>query len=161
MFLQANYEDLAGQVISEGEYEVVIKTATQDAAAKSGTEFLNIQMQIRNDIEQPHKNQIIFYSIWHLKEPKSTDPGGFSGRNIQQMSKAVLIPTGAQIPTLDDWLNLITGRPVRVKVKHEIYNEQKQVRVAWVNESKQPNVKLNPTPSDAAYVPVDDSDSPF
>ena len=161
MFLQANYEDLSGQVVAEGEYEVVIKVATQDAAAKSGTEFLNIQMQIRSDIEQPHKNQMIFYSIWHLKNPAPSDPGGFSGRNIQQMSKAVLIPTGAQIATLDDWLKLITGRPVRVKVKHEMYQEQKQVRVAWVNESKQPNVKANPTPSDAVYEQIDDSDVPF
>ena len=39
MFLNANYDDLAGQVIAEGEYEVVIATANQNVT-QGGTEFL-------------------------------------------------------------------------------------------------------------------------
>ena len=161
MFLNANYDDLAGQVIAEGEYEVVISTANQNVT-QGGTEFLDIQMKIRQDIMQQHQNQMIFYRIWKKKQPTDADPGGYVGRSIQQMSKAVLIPDGAQIATLDAWLEMITNRPIRVKVKHEMYNDNKQVVVAWTKESNQPQVSSNKIDVTAEYVAIsNDEDAPF
>src|SRR5690625_7760472 len=55
------------QKIENGLYEVVIDHATEDAT-KSGAEFTNFQMTIRNDLDQPFQNQKIWHRAWKAKK---------------------------------------------------------------------------------------------
>ena len=62
-----DFENKFDGAIKDGTYEVVIYIMNEDVAG-TGTEFTNVNMIIRNDIEQPHKNQHIFHRIWKSKE---------------------------------------------------------------------------------------------
>ena len=54
------------QKIEDGVYEVIIDHASEDAT-KTGAEFTNFQMTIRNDLDQPFKNQKIWERVFKAK----------------------------------------------------------------------------------------------
>ena len=68
--ISVNYDEAQGTggLVPVGEYEVVIKRGSQ-MATPGGTEYLNIPMVIRNDVEQPRQNAYLWHKVWHLKSP--------------------------------------------------------------------------------------------
>lgn len=169
-----NYDEMnAFEEVVPGEYEVIIKTASRNAT-QGGSEYLDIQLQVRNDVVQKCHNGMIFHKIWKKKEPTAADPDGYVGFQINQLSKACMIPNNANIPSLDVWLSnqYILGRPVKVKVVNEPYNGKDQMKVAWIKETAFPSVSHkaksetqmpeNDTFTPQEYTPVDDDDNvPF
>lgn len=158
-----NYDSLERTLIPEGEYECIIKVVNTNIN-NNGKEYIDLQLQIRNDVIQDCKNQMIFHKIWKMKNPSESDPGGYAAFAINQISKAVLIPNGAQIPSLEVWMSTyITGRPIRVTVVHEEYNGNKNVRVGFVKESKFPDVRHGQTQTipSGEYAQVSGEDAPF
>ena len=57
--------------IEDGVYEVVIDSAVEDAT-QSGSEFTNFTMTIRNDLDQPFKNQKFGNEYGRQKQQAST-----------------------------------------------------------------------------------------
>lgn len=161
-----NYDEMnAFEEVTPGEYEVIIKSATRNATP-NGKEYLDIQLQVRNDVVQKCHNGMIFHKIWKKNEPTAADPDDYVGFQINQLSKACMIPNNAQIPNLDTWLSnqYILGRPIKVKVVNEPYNGKDQLKVAWLKETAFPNVshqanKKTETPT-GAYQPYN-QDTPF
>lgn len=132
----------SGGIVPEGEYEVIIKSAIEDATPR-GAMFINVPLIIRNDIEQPYKNAYIWHKIWQLKQPSDADKacGGYSSKGIQNLSKAAGLENGKKYPDLQAWGDDLKGKLIRVKVKHEEFNNETQVRVQYVNETKHPECK--------------------
>ena len=93
------------QKIEDGVYEVVIDHATEDATP-SGAEFTNFQMTIRNDLDQPFKNQKIWERVWKAKAT-----GKYNMTMINTIGKAA----GLQSELLEDF----RGKPVQVYVENE------------------------------------------
>lgn len=128
-----------GGLLPEGEYEVMVKYAAEDTT-KGGTYHISIPMVVRNDLDQPQKNMHIWHKLWQKKTPTESDVqcGGFSAAQIQNMSKAAGLPNGKQYPDLAAWCNDLTGKLLRVTVKHEEWNGHANARVSYVNPSRHP-----------------------
>ncbi len=138
MSFKVDHSQAGSSELPEGEYEAIIKYAGEDATKISRTEYINVTMVVRNDIDQPCKNRSIRHSIWHKKEPSPADIacGGYSSKQIQSLSKAVGLPNGKEYDNLEDWCEDLANKPVRITVEKEEYQGQTHSRVRWVNESK-------------------------
>ena len=125
-FLTANYEgnqDNNYGALPTGEYEMVINKAYEDATP-SGAENFTIDLIVRNDLEQvpalaetngKYANRHVFNANWKRKATQQYDLESF-----QYILEAVGIPEGTQIATIEDFGNMLRGKPVRVYVKKEV-----------------------------------------
>lgn len=149
-----------GGLVAEGEYEVVVFKAFEDAA-RSGTQFINLHLIIRNDIDQKHKNQWLFGSIWQSKETGEYHQGMLNG-----VARALKIENGKTFNTLEELTNEFVGKTARVTVKHEEYNGKTNARVNRWEQSKfngcnhvYKTEQSNTTPE--GFHPVSNEDIPF
>jgi hypothetical protein len=129
-------------LLPEGDYEVIIKYASENAT-KGGTMYINVVCVLRNDVDQKFKNKYLWYSIWQKKAPTPADLncGGYSSKQIQNLSKAVGLLDGKKYETIADWCNDLKNHIFRATVEHEEYKGQTNARVKWVNESKFPDCR--------------------
>lgn len=166
MSFEVNHNEAStgGGIIPTGEYEVIIKSAIEDCS-KSGTMFINVPLIIRNDVEQPFKNAYIWHKIWQLKQPSDADIacGGYSSKGIQNLSKAAGLQNGKKYDDLEAWGDDLKGKLLRVNVKHEEYNGETQVKVRYVNETKEPvcNHVFKSAAGQPATVPEDNNNFGF
>lgn len=130
MFVINHDEANAGGLVAEGQYEVLVVKAYEDAA-NSGTQFINLHLVIRNDIVgQKHQNQYLFGSIWRSKET-----GQYNSGMINTLAKALRIENGKRFNSLDELLGDFVGKTARVTVKHEEYNGNVNARVKGWEQS--------------------------
>lgn len=101
------------QKIEDGVYEVVIDHATEDAT-QSGSEFTNFQMTIRNDLDQPFKNQKIWERVWKAKAT-----GKYNMAMFNTIGKAAGLQSGKVYNSFDELLEDFRGKPVQVYVENE------------------------------------------
>jgi len=126
-------------IMPDGDYEVIIKQALEDVS-KSGTQYINIPLIVRNDVEQQYKNAYIWHMVWKVKEPKEADKSsdGYSSWGIQTLSKAAGLPNGKKYKNLQEWCEDLKGKLLRVTVKNEPYNGNPQIKVKSMAVSKFP-----------------------
>ncbi len=158
---QVNHDEAVDfGLIEEGEYEVIVAKAFEDAA-KSGTMFINLHLVVRNDIDQKYKNKYIFANIWQSKDTGQYHPG-----MLNTVAKALRIENGKTYHSLEELLNDFKGRTARVTVKHEEYNGRTYERVkAWEpsrfstcnHQFKNEDGGMNIP----GFMEVDDSEIPF
>lgn len=153
--------------IKDGIYEVVIDYATEDATP-GGAEFTNFQMTIRNDLDQPHKNQKIWHRVW-----KKKDTGQYSMVMFNTIGKAAGLQAGKVYNSFQELLDDFRGRPVQVYVKNETseYNGKtyENLNVKQWKPTKFPDVQHQYKQSDNQTqsnnnlfdTNVQDSDLPF
>lgn len=124
---QVNHDEAMDMsLIEEGEYEVIVTKAFEDTT-KNGAIFINLHLQVRNDIDQKYKNRYIFASIWQSKETGQYHPG-----MLNTIAKALRIENGKRYNSLEELLNDFVRRTARVKVGHEEYNGKTYERVkSW------------------------------
>ena len=136
-----NYKDLY-ELISEGKYEAIIDSASLDYTY-FGTEYIKMPLVIRNDVEQNFQNIFIWHTIWKKKEPEECDLecDGYPVKQLQKICKACGVPENKEFKDLKDLLDFFVGKPVLVGVKHETYNDKKQVKVTFFAPTKFPEVK--------------------
>ncbi|MDO6451746.1 DUF669 domain-containing protein [Oceanobacillus profundus] len=101
------------QKIEDGVYEVVIDYAKEDATP-GGAEFTNFTMTIRNDLEQPFKNQKIWHRNWKAKET-----GKYNMMMFNTIGKAAQLQNGKTYSSFDELLDDYRGKPVQVYVENE------------------------------------------
>lgn len=127
------------QKIEDGLYEVVIDHATEDATP-SGAEFTNFQMTIRNDLDQPHKNQKIWHRVWKAKAT-----GKYNMTMFNTIGKAAGLQAGKVYNTFDELLEDFRGKPVQVYVENTTseYNGKtyENLEVKQWKQTKFPNVQ--------------------
>lgn len=157
-----DFNDKFENGVADGIYEVVVFKANEDAT-KNGAEFVNIDLIIRNDIDQKFKNAHIFHRIW-----KSKETGNYNARSFNTIGWALNLDENKEYPTIDDLLEDFFMRTARVRVKNEESeyngNTYNNLNVKSWDRSKFPEVnhqfrnKENnaPTPID-----ISDDDLPF
>ena len=154
-----NYE-AAEQVssVENGTYEVVVATAEQ-SASKSGTDFLDIRLKIRDDFQQKFRNNLIFDKVWINKETLQ-----YPEWALQRYAKAVKIPEGVEINTIEQFLDIIKGKTLKITVKNE-QSESNGVTYDNLNVKKMEQSELPPysgtVSSEPAPAKADDLDLPF
>lgn len=125
MGFKANWSEAAqsNSLKPEGDYECLI-AKVEERVTKNGKENLNISMVIRNDVEQNYKNGYIFDTLWKKKEPTNADlqVKGYSYGQIMALGKAAGLPDGKEYDSLEQFLEELIKKPVRVTIKHEEYN---------------------------------------
>ena len=99
--------------IEDGTYEVVVAQAEQ-AASRTGTDFLDIRLKIRDDFQQKFRNNLIFDKVWINKQTLQ-----YPEWALQRYAKAVKIPQGIEINTIEQFLDIIKGKTLKVTVKNE------------------------------------------
>lgn len=106
--------------IKDGKYEVVI-TKFEESATQSGTEFVDVRLTVRNDIDQPYKNQIVFHRIWKAKAT-----GKYNMKFFNTIGAAAQLQQGKQYSSIDELFQDFLGKPVLVAVKNETseYNDK-------------------------------------
>ncbi|MCR2045513.1 DUF669 domain-containing protein [Anaerosalibacter massiliensis] len=158
---QVNHDEAVDfGLIEEGEYEVIVAKAFEDAA-KSGTMFINLHLVVRNDVDQKYQNKYIFASIWQSKETNQYHAG-----MLNTVAKALRIENGKRYNSLEELLNDFRGKTARVTVKHEEYNGKTNARVKGWEPSKFETCNHQFKNKDNAinipgFHPVDDDDCPF
>ena len=161
-------------VMEPGDYEVVIKEVTEGTSTQKGTPFIQIELVVRNDVNQKYKNKHLWYTIWDT--PVTREKGVYA-KNINTISKHTGVQNGASFNSVMDWGRFITGRPVVATVKLEEYNGEQKERVSYISGSKFPTCNhqwTNSTQSNNTYSnnqntqqsapaqqPVQDDDLPF
>ena len=122
-------------LIKPGGYEVVIKEVTEGASQQKGTPFIQIELVVRNDVNQEFKNKHLWYTIW---DTPATREKGMYAKQINTVSKHAGIQNGASFNSIQDWGRFIQGRPVLATVKLEEYNGEQKERVTFINATKFP-----------------------
>lgn len=106
-----------------GEYEVIINKAGENATP-SGAETLQLDLIVRNDLVSvpalaatngKYANRHIFMDNWKRKATQQYDTESF-----MNILKAVGVPEGTSINSVDEFINLINGKAARVYVKKEV-----------------------------------------
>lgn len=125
-FLKINHEEAGTgeyEIIAEGEYECVI-SEVELTESKSGNPMLKLTITIRNDVKQPHRKQ----KLWDYLV--ATEKAMFK---FQQVAKAVALPNGMKIESIETFKSAIIYKALRIKVSHEdnTYNGEtkKQARI--------------------------------
>lgn len=113
MTFQLNHDDTFEANIPDGEFEVVIKSVEENVT-QGGAEYCQFDLVIRNDIEQPNKNNHIFHKVWRAKAT-----GEYNPKSFNVIGKAASLPNGKVYSTLPELFQDFIGRPVRVRVKNE------------------------------------------
>lgn len=124
-FMNTDYSNNTGgnyDAVPAGNYEMIINNASE-SATKKGAEELQIDLLVRNDLDKvsdlaetnaKYHNRHIFVDNWKRKATNQYDLDGF-----QYILQAAGVPEGTPLHTVDDFIKLITGVPVRVFVKQE------------------------------------------
>ena len=99
--------------IEDGVYEVVIDSAVEDAT-QGGSEFTNFTMTIRNDLDQPFKNQKIWERVWKAKAT-----GKYNMTMFNTIGKAAQLQNGKTYNSFDELLADFKGKPLQVYVENE------------------------------------------
>lgn len=102
-----------GGGIADGTYEVLITLASEDATP-SGAEYTDFRLTVRNDIQQNHKNQIVFHKNWKAKAT-----GKYNMTMFNTIGKAAQLQKGKSYQSMQDLLADYIGKPLRVTVKNE------------------------------------------
>lgn len=140
-----NYDNIGNgsELLPEGRYEVVIKTA-QLNATKNDTPYIDVRMVVRNDVEQKYQNKYIFHSIWKKREPSPQDLNvdGYSFKQLMSLAKAAKLPSGKNYGSIEELCADFVGKCVVAEIEHQEDNSGKmRERVKFCYESAFPNCK--------------------
>lgn len=112
-----------GNEIKDGTYEVVVNKAVENAT-KSGAEFIDIDLIVRNDVDQPFQNKHIFAKIWKAKAT-----GNYNEGMIMAIAQALGLEDGKTYNGLEEFFADMVLKPVRVTVKNEESNGYRNTNV--------------------------------
>lgn len=141
--------------IEDGTYEVYVAQAEQ-SATQNGTDFLDIRLKIRDDFQQKFRNNLIFDKIYVNKSTLE-----YPIWVLQMYCKAAKVPENTDIQTIEQFLDLIKGKSMKVTVKNET-SEWNGKTYENLRVKKREQSELAPYSAKAEKTPaVSDLDLPF
>ena len=166
MAFQINHS-AAFNTIPEGDYEFVI-TSCRINATSGGTEYIDVQLTIRNDVAQSQQNRVVYQPIWRAKNPAAEDIAcdGFRARDINQLSRAAALENGKSYSGIDEWCTDLVGKAVRATVYHDEYNGNVNARIRRMSKTNFPVIQhcgggYGLAPAAPAQVTTTENDCPF
>lgn len=136
-FFKSDYSTLKTDLVPEGRYECFIEDARPDATP-GGTEYINIRLRIRKDLDKAlpntngkQHNRVLFCSVWRRKATQQ-----YSSDDLNAISKAAGLPDGASYDALDKWTDALIDKPVSVAVtidKSEYQGKATERNQIWAN----------------------------
>lgn len=123
MLFQANYKDLQDHSygpLPEGDYEFIIKNVAENAT-NSGAESIQFNLVVRNDLDQalPETNGKYHNRNLWVNEWKRRATNQYEVNNLMYFMQAAGIQEGTPINTMEDFSNIMSGKPVRIHIKVE------------------------------------------
>lgn len=158
-FLRTDYSEVKSggdfAPLPIGEYEAIITKVEVTTSKNSGAKMLKIEYTVRDDVEQEGRKRKFFENVVETLAWK-----------FQALAKAVQLPAGQEVGSIEEFASLIQFKPVLLKNKHEEYNGQTQDRVHFVNESKIGtgagfNAGNDPFGGTSKTIDITDDDLPF
>jgi hypothetical protein len=148
-FLRTDYSEVntGFAPLPIGEYECIVSDA-KVAETSTGKPMLKVTLTVRDDIEQEGQKRKFFDNMVEQENMMW---------KFQQVAKAAQLEQGVDLETLADFAQAILYKPVRIKNKHEVYNEEKQDRIAYWLEAKFEGGGVAPTGTND----ISDDDLPF
>lgn len=124
-------------IIPEGWYETIV-TKAEIVTRNNGRQNIAFNFTIRNDVDQPQKNRIIFENMWKRKEPTEADKqtDDFSFGILMGLASKLNVSSNAYFETLQDLLNEFVGKCLLVQVRHSQYNGAKRADVDLVSGTR-------------------------
>jgi len=154
-----------GGGIADGVYEVVVNIASEDVT-KGGTEYAQLDLIVRNDVQQKHQNQHIFHKVW-----KKKDTGKYNFKTFNTLGWAFKLNEGKSYSNIDELLQDFVMKTAKVTVKNEQseFNGKSydNLNVKRWEQSAFPNIqhqfKDSSKPNDFAggSIDISDDDLPF
>jgi single-stranded DNA-binding protein len=127
-FFKVDHKEAKGgafEPVKPGMYEVIIEKAEYKVSS-GGNDMIKLQMVIRDDVGQEFQKRKLFDNIVFADN---------TAWKVQQFLKAVALPDGTEIADIDHCIELVSYKPVKLKVKHEEYQGKTQERVDFYEES--------------------------
>lgn len=151
------------EALPEGEYEVVITETKLGESKEKHTPFVGMTMTIRDEAElnPVGRKRKIFHNMYYT--PKTA--GMFQG-----LFKCLMFEQGRTLDTLEDVAREIKGSTVRVKLRHEQYqdaqgNNKTAERVHYFMQSQAPLSRAllseDPFANGSGSIDISDDDLPF
>lgn len=109
--------------VKDGTYEVVVNRASEEAT-QGGAEYIELDLIIRNDIQQLCQNMHLFPKVWKSKKDNQYNMG-----MIMTIAQALGLEDGKSYSGLDELFTDMVLRPVNVVVKNEESNGYKNLNV--------------------------------
>lgn len=138
MVLQVNYDAVQGGSMKSGEYEIIVSEYKGKNPSPWGTEQHEIVLTVRNDIQQPSKNALIFLN--YTDDVLNQYPNFWNAP-----SKALGLPNGQTYNSYEEIFTAWVGRPAKVKVEveKEVSNgkEYEKKKVKYWDATQYPNVQ--------------------
>lgn len=121
-----------GGAIKDGSYEVVVNRASEEATP-SGAEYIELDLIVRNDVEQEYKNKHIFAKIWKAKKTNKYNEG-----TIMAIADALQLKDGTTYNSFAELLADFVLKTAYVTVKTEESQDKKykNVNVNYWDKSK-------------------------
>lgn len=154
-----NYSEL-NEGIKAGTYEAVF-TEWHTDATPYGTEYTQLTLEVRNDIEQASKNYKIRHTLWTSKET-----GTYVDWVVNRIAKEAGLQEGMQFNSYEDIFNAFIGRPVKIDVfiKEEEGKDgtiYKKPTISKFHETAYPNVQhVSKQPQQQQPVPTQAQNQP-
>jgi hypothetical protein len=120
-FLRTDYTNTGDFApLPVGEYECFV-TDVKMKQTSTGKQMLNVKLTIRDDVEQEGAKRNFFDNLVVQDNMMW---------KFNQVAKAAALPEGQDIDSPESFAQAILYKAVRIKNKHEMYNDEKQDRVA-------------------------------
>ena len=131
MNFNAKPEQQAFELIPEGDYEVFVELA-EERPTLSGTLSLSVRLKIRDDVQQPCQNRLLFLNIYKKKQPNSDDlqVDGYNYLHLYHLLDVTgVFSSGKEFDSMTDICRILAGRELRVTVHHEKWNGKLKERI--------------------------------
>ncbi|WP_270529556.1 DUF669 domain-containing protein [Limosilactobacillus vaginalis] len=137
MAFTLDFSQASNGTIKDGTYEAVIFNVLEDATP-GGSEYMNFDMIVRNDVQQPYQNAHIFQRIWRAKAT-----GKYNAGMINTIAQAANLTDGKSYQSLEELMSDFVNHPVKVTIKNEESDYDKKVypNVKRWSKSDYPNVQ--------------------
>lgn len=118
MAFSVSYKKAERPRFPEGKYEMVIDK-TGYANGKNG-EYISLALMANEKVHPELEGRQVYMNLFKAKSPTADDSAceGYQAWQISMISRAVGIPDGQELNSVNEWLNVINHTLVKATIRH-------------------------------------------